>query len=163
MTLPRRLIRYLNKHHVPFDVIDHIPAYTSLDAARAGHVIPGGMAKVVMVKADERDVMLILPADYTVDWLKLSGVLETRDVRCEYEHEFRGLFPDIEAGAMPPFGSLYAIPCYMDESLLKNEWVTFCAGNHRQCLRVWADDFARVTKARRADFAVPGAPLMAWN
>ena len=29
-----------------------------------------------------------------------------------------------------------------------------------QCLRVWTDDFTRITKARRGDFAVSGAPLL---
>jgi Ala-tRNA(Pro) deacylase len=161
MTMPRRLAKYLKKHHIQYDVIEHVPAYTSLETASVGHVLPASMAKVVMVKADERDVMLVLPADHTVDWLKLSAMLETRDIRCEKEEEFTGIFPDVEPGAMPPFGSLYAIPCFIDQSLFKGDWVTFSAGNHRQCLRVWTDDFARITKARRGDFAVSGAPLLA--
>jgi Ala-tRNA(Pro) deacylase len=68
--------------------------------------VPGkALAKVVIVKADDRIVMLALPASYRVHEAKLAAALEARDVRIAREDEFRDAFPDCEVGAMPPFGN----------------------------------------------------------
>jgi Ala-tRNA(Pro) deacylase len=56
-------------------------------------------------------------------------------VRLATEAEFSSLFPDCEPGAMPPFGSLYNLPVYVDESLAADEAIVFNAGTRRDAPR----------------------------
>ncbi len=54
---------------------------------------------------------------------------------------------------MPPFGSLYGLPVYVDESLAKDEQIVFNAGTHRDAVRLRFDDFARLAKPKLCSFA----------
>src|SRR2546426_11992426 len=72
------------------------------------------------------------------------------------EQEFSSLFPDCELGAMPPFGSLYNLPVYVDESLAADEAIVFNAGTHRDAIRIRYDDFVRLAKPRVCSFAQKG-------
>jgi Ala-tRNA(Pro) deacylase len=41
---------------------------------------------------------------------------------------------------MPPFGNLYGMPVYADESLSRDKEIAFNAGSHRELVRIaWAD------------------------
>jgi Ala-tRNA(Pro) deacylase len=155
MKTPHRLERFLKKHHVSYEIVNHPQAFTSSATAEAEHISGNEVAKVVMVKARKQDVMAVLPASCCVDWLKMSTVLGTQDVSLEKEVEFAALFPDCEPGAMPPFGKLYKVPCYVDKNLKNADWITFNAGSHTESIRMPAKDFFRIVKAEIADFAVP--------
>jgi len=60
------------------------------------------------------------------------------------ESEFTDKFPDCETGAMPPFGNLYGIDVYADESLARDKEISFNAGSHRELVRLAWDDFKRL-------------------
>jgi Ala-tRNA(Pro) deacylase len=68
------------------------------------------------------------------------------------ELELSDLFPDCELGAMPPFGILYDLPVYIDESLAKDKEVVFNAGTHRDAVRMAYEDFVRLAKAKVCAF-----------
>jgi Ala-tRNA(Pro) deacylase len=58
------------------------------------------------------------------------------------EEEIKYLFPDCEVGAMPPFGNLYGLPVYVDQSLTEDEEIVFQAGTHSEAIRMRYWDFA---------------------
>ena len=57
------------------------------------------------------------------------------------EREFKQHFPDCETGAMPPFGNLYGIPVYVDESLAEDREIAFNAGSHFELIKMAYRDF----------------------
>ena len=159
MEIPRKLARFLKKHKVYYQILVHPQTFTSTETAQVGHISGKEFAKAVMIKADGKDAMAILPSDRTIDLFKLGDVLGTNNIQIEEEKEFKDLFPDCEAGAMPPFGKLYYLPCYVDESLKENEKVYFNAGNHQECIQVYTQDFLRVVKGITGDFSVLGKKI----
>lgn len=161
MERSRKLKQFLKSHKVAIEVVPHDARFTSAETAEAEHIRGKNVAKVVIVKAKGKDVMLVLPADRSVDMLKLSALVGTQDVRLEEEEEFVNLFPDCEAGGMPPFGNLYQIPCYIDESLKKSDFVAFKGGNHRETMKIATADFFRIVKAETGDFSVLGRKITA--
>ena len=56
----------------------------------------------------------------------------------------------------PPFGSLYNLAVYVDESLAADEAIVFNAGTHRDAIRLRYDDFVRLAKPRICSFAQKG-------
>jgi prolyl-tRNA editing enzyme YbaK/EbsC (Cys-tRNA(Pro) deacylase) len=105
-----RLESYLRGNEVPFQVQHHVRAFTAQEIASTEH-IPGKLvAKVVMVIANGKTVMLALPASHRVDLAAVRTYLEAADVRLAHESEFAETFPDCEVGAMPPFGNLFGVP-----------------------------------------------------
>ena len=68
------------------------------------------------------------------------------------EEEFKGLFPDCDVGAMPPFGNLYGLEVYVDRSLAEDEEIVFQAGNHHELVTMTYADFARLVQPKVAEF-----------
>lgn len=154
MTCRERLEAYLRAHQVPFQVQHHPVAYTAQQVAASEH-IPGRMvAKVVMVVADDRLVLLTLPAPARVDLERVAAMLGARAVRLAHEEEFAAAFSDCEVGAMPPFGNLYDLPVYADPSLAENQTIVFAAGTHTDTMSLAYSDFARLVRPVVAPFAV---------
>ncbi len=154
MELPKKLTKFLKKHKVYYQIQVHPRIVTASETAQAEHVSGKKLAKVVMAKAEGQDVMVVIPSNRVVDLFKLSTVLGILDVRIEDEKEFQDLFPDCEVGAMPPFGKMYGIACYADQSLSEEEELYFNAGNHMETIKVTTADFLRVSKAVVGDFSV---------
>jgi Ala-tRNA(Pro) deacylase len=152
-TCRERLETYLREQQVPFRLHHHPPTYTAQETAASEHV-PGKMvAKVVMVIADDRLVLLALPAPARVDLDQVGARLGAGRVRLAREDEFAAAFPDCEVGAMPPFGNLYNLPVYVDEALAANETIVFAAGTHTDTMSVRYADFARLVQPTVAALA----------
>lgn len=145
MSISRTLNAYLDRERVHYDVLSHPEAFRALAIAHTLHTPEKEMAKVVIVKVRGRFVMMVLPARWNVDLRRLRTVFATHQVRLATEDEITGLFPDCELGAMPPFGNLYGLPVYVDQSLTEDEEIVFQAGTHSEAIRMRYWDFASLT------------------
>jgi Ala-tRNA(Pro) deacylase len=154
MPILAKLKEFLDSKKVPYTVHTHATAYTAQEVAAAQHVTGHAVAKVVIVKADQRLVMLVLPADRRVDFPALKSVLGLREAELAAEAEFTDVFPGSEVGAMPPFGNLYDVPVYVDRALEKMPEIVFNAGTHTQTVRMGVRDYLDLVKPTGADFTV---------
>ena len=148
-----RLETYLREERVPFEVRHHPRAVTAQEVAASEHVPGKLLAKTVMVLADGEMLMLALPAPYQVDMEKVGPQLGAQEVRLAREEEFEGAFPDCEVGAMPPFGNLYDLPVYVEETLAEDETIVFRACTHTDTMSVTYADFDRLVEPTVAKFA----------
>jgi len=154
MTILRKLKDYLEQNRVRYEVGYHERVYTSQEIAAAMHVPGKELAKVVIVKADGKMIMLVLPASYRVDTKKLKKVLECKKLGIAKEKDFEELFPDCEVGAMPPFGNLYNLEVWVDQVLTQDEFFVFQAGSHVETLKIKYNDYARLVNPKAGDFSV---------
>ncbi len=138
--MPLTILReFLDSHNVRYIVISHSPAFTAQGIAALAHIPGKELAKTVMVKMDHSLVMAVLPASFHVDLSRLKAQAQATTVELASESEFKDRFPDCETGAMPPFGNLYGIKVFADESLAKDKEIAFNAGSHRELVRLaWA-------------------------
>lgn len=160
MSISRKLKEYLDREHVHYDVLPHPEAFRAAAIAQALHTPEKEMAKVVIVKVEERFVMTVLPASWNVDLHRLRDVFLTNHVRLATEDEIKDLFPDCDLGAMPPFGILYGLSVYVDRSLTEDEEITFQAGTHSEAIRMRYMDFAALVFPTVAEFH--RAPSEVW-
>jgi Ala-tRNA(Pro) deacylase len=52
------------------------------------------------------------------------------------------IFRDCDVGAMPPFGNLYGIPVYVDQTLTEDESIVFQANTHTDTICMSYADYA---------------------
>jgi len=154
MTISRKLKDYLEENQVAYQIGVHQPVYTSQEIAASMHVPGKELAKVVMVKADGKMVMLVLPASYRVDTKKVKKVLKCKRLGIAKEKDFEEVFPDCEVGAMPPFGNLYNLKVWVDQVLAEDEFIVFQAGSHVETLKIKYSDYARLVNPKVGDFSV---------
>jgi Ala-tRNA(Pro) deacylase len=141
-----RIVDFLDSHNVQYATVVHPEVYSAHQVASAAHIPVREVAKTVMIKVDGDLAMAVLPASRDVDLEVLEAVLDADRVRLAGESEFRRRFPDCETGAMPPFGNLYGMNVYVDESLTKDDQIVFEAGSHHEAIRLAFADFARLVR-----------------
>lgn len=144
----RKLKDFLDNYNVKYVVISHSVAYTAAGIAALTHIRGKELAKTVMVKIDGMLAMAVVSASQHVDLACLKAATKAKTVELATEDEFKASFPDCEAGAMPPFGNLYGMAVFADESLSHDKEIAFNAGSHRELVRIAWDDFERLVQPR---------------
>ncbi len=153
MAVMQRLKELLDQAGVAYQVATHPPAYTAQEVAQAQHVPGRELVKVVVIRTSAGFALLALPATHRVALNRTHAFLSDPQARLATEQEFRDLFPQCEIGAMPPFGNLFGLPLYVDESLARDENIVFNAGSHTETVRMRYQDFLRVAQPVICSFA----------
>ena len=140
-----RLDAWLTQYGVAYTVLRHEPVYTSEQAAAVRGAPLSSGAKALLVKAGDRFVLLVLPADRKLDSKKARDTLGVKALRFASKEEVAQLTA-LQPGSIPPFGSLFNLPTYCDPSLAQNASINFNAGDHAISVQMNYDDFLRVEK-----------------
>jgi Ala-tRNA(Pro) deacylase len=149
----KKLKEFLDMNHVKYVAIRHSAAYTAQEIAALVHIRGKELAKTVMVKVDGKIAMAVLPASHKVDTGLLKAAAGAESLALAPEAEFKGLFPDCEAGAMPPFGNLYGMSVFVDTILTKDDEIAFNAGSHSELIRMAYRDFEQLVRPAVAAFS----------
>jgi len=147
-----RVTEFLDKEGVKYETLDHAPVFSSQGLAAIEHEPGKYVAKPVLVKADDRYIMCVLPAPRKVDLGRLKGQLDAASVMLADEDEIGKLFPDCELGAEPPFGNLYDLPTVIDQTLEQDDHIVFQAGTHGKAVRLSMADYRRLVEPKVLEF-----------
>jgi len=154
MSIPRQITDFLNSRNVAYRFCTHSPAYTAQGTAHAQHVSGKDLAKVVMVMADDRLVMTVLPASHRVDLDRLAELLNAKKTRLAAEEEFKDVFPGCELGAMPPLGNLYNLEVWLDTSMEERPEIVFNAGTHVDSIQMRTADLEALVQPKKGSFGI---------
>jgi Ala-tRNA(Pro) deacylase len=144
MAIPESIRRFVETRGIGFTPIHHRTAYTAQEEAAATHVPGREWAKTVVCMADGQPILAMVTAYDHVDLDAIRAASGAAVVRLASEAEFRSLYPECETGAMAPFGPLYGQTVFVDETLTRDQEITFHAGTHADAIRMRYDDFARL-------------------
>lgn len=151
------VMEYLQNHHSSFKVTEHKPAYTAEQLATVEHIPPHQVAKPVIIRADAKYYLCVLPADRRIDLYAMQKHLKAKNVRLANEHEMENLFVDSELGAEPPFGNLYNLPTLVDKKLTKDREIVFQAGTHDQAIWMKTKEYLKLIEPDVFGFSYPEA------
>lgn len=141
-----RIEEYLSSQSVDYKRIVHSLTYSAQKTAASAHISGYDLAKTVVLKADSRFIMAVLPASSNVDLVQMKHQLPVKTLRLASETEFKDLFRDCELGAMPPFGNLYQMEVYVAEPLTHDTLIAFNACSHTELIQLTYSDFHRLVK-----------------
>jgi len=159
----RRLLEWLQKHHVEYDLHHHVPTTTARETARVEAVEPRTMVKSVVVQAaDGRNAILALEATERVDLAKAAHALGTTDVHLVTEAQLIEMAPDCDPGTWPPVGAIFGMPVLADSALRDEPEVTFTAGSHEFAVRLDQEAWARAGDVHYVDLAEGRSEEPAW-
>ncbi len=144
MPLTDRLRRFLDSTHAEYSLSAHPNAVTAREVAVAAHLPAREVAKSVVVFGDGEYHMIVLPANRLLDFREVRLALGLSQVRLATEDEISKLFPDCELGAMPPVGSLYGLPVYLDSMLAAEDVIAFNGGTHQEVVTMRTTEFRRL-------------------
>ena len=149
----KKIKEFLDENKIKYVSITHSSVYTAQEIAASAHIPGKELAKTVILKADGRMIMAVLPASFKVDFNILKEATGASNIRLADEHEFVDKFPECEPGAMPPFGNLYGINVYAAKILSDDEEIAFNACSHTELIRMKYKDFEKLVKPKIVDFS----------
>jgi len=148
-----RVIEFLDKSGVHYEVTEHRPAFSAQRMAAEEHEPGKYVVKPVIVRADGEYVMCVLSACHNIDLRSLKGRMGAKSVELAKEEDMGKIFEDCELGAEPPFGSLYDLPTIMDKALENDDHIVFQAGTHEKAIRMSMDDYRKLVAPKVLEFS----------
>jgi Ala-tRNA(Pro) deacylase len=150
-TVFEKLSSLLAGKNVPFEVLRHEPVFTSEEAAAVRGTPLASGAKALICKADDRFLMIVLPADRKLSSkaVRKAGVKSLRFASREEVQQLTGLAP----GSIPPFGSLFGLETWCDDRLSQQPRINFNAGDHAISISLAYTDFIATEQPRLGLFA----------
>ena len=140
----KQLKEFLDSNNIKYVSIKHSLAYTAQEIASSSHIPGKEMAKVVIVKINNKMAMVVLPSYEQIDFKLLRKACGTNTVELAHEREFKDMFPECEVGAMPPFGNLYGMDVFVSEDIAENKEIAFNAGSHTELIKLTYKDFEQL-------------------
>jgi len=153
--LTNRIRQYLDRNEIAYTRLSHQRDYTARQTAHDCHLKASEFAKVVLLNADGRQILAVLPADHYIDLPRFQKLLGARHIELLPEDAMASFFPDCEAGACPPLGNLYGLSVYVAPSLASKETIAFNAGSHEEAIQMAYSDFDQLARPVVMDFADP--------
>jgi Ala-tRNA(Pro) deacylase len=146
MPLLGRLREFLQTNQAAYTHSVHPNAFTAREVASAEHLPPREVAKTVVIHTEYGYAMLVVPANRLVDFQEVRTELGFQQLRLATEHELAKLFPDCELGAMPPMGSMYMLPVYLDAGMADEQLISFNGGTHRDVVHMTTSDYCQLVR-----------------
>jgi len=152
MAIAKKLLNYLDKNKVKYEVVEHRKVFTAYDAAATMHKKFSQIAKNLLVKADKNFIMTILPASRNLDLKKLAKVVGAKKAELPSERVMVNRFK-VKPGALPAFGGLYKLPVYVDRALLKEKKVVFSSGDFQASIEMSVKDYLKLEQVEKGQIA----------
>ena len=88
----------------------------------------------------------MVPGDCKFDPKKAREALHAKDIRFALESEVLEITDGVKPGGVPPFGIIWNIPVFVEESLLENQEIIFNAGDRCFSIAMSSTDYVDVVK-----------------
>jgi Ala-tRNA(Pro) deacylase len=155
MTTLQTCLNYLDERGIRYAHTSHSPAYTAGEVAVAEYLPLHRMAKTVVFRSNEGYILVVVPADTYEDVEQVRTAVGIATLQKAKETELYLLFPNAEVGAMPPLGTLFGLPVYLDRELARQEFIAFNAGTHRDLIHMRVSDFEKLVHPVTGNFGRP--------
>jgi len=147
MAIPKKLLNHLDKNKVKYEVLSHKTVYTAYDAAQTMKRKLQEIAKTLLIKVDKQYFLVVIPAHYNLDLVKVKKFFKAKKVQIAKEKEMKTKFK-VKPGAITPFGSIHNVEVLVDKAFLKMKDAIFGAGSFTESLNMKVKDFLKVEEAK---------------
>jgi Cys-tRNA(Pro) deacylase len=147
-----QIIELLKENDAWYETFEHDPVTTSEQAAkiRTGYTLDqGAKALILSVKKSKTQksfVQVVVPGSAKLNSKLITKFLEAKSIRFANAEEIEQLTKGIQIGGIPPFGNLFDIPVYIDNSLTKFEKIIFNAGDRSFSIGMKTKDYLEIVK-----------------
>jgi len=168
--IPQKIINFLDKSKIKYEPIKHRTVYTAHDKAATLKVKPNIIGKTLVLKTDKDLVIALIPGNKNLDknkfkkvvndWLRLrpastkvsagkqgfggQGEKTIKSIDFVSETIMKNKFKGIKVGAVPPFGSLFKLPTFVDRGLINQSKIIVNSGNYNWSIKINPTSFKKI-------------------
>ncbi len=153
MAIPAKILNYLNKSKIKYDLAKHKIVYTAYDKAATLKVPEKTICKTLIVKTDKTYNLVLIPANKNLDKIKFKKILNNeqkktggkiaKTIDFATELWIKKNIKGIKLGAIPPFGKLWKLPVFIEKTLLKEREIVVNSGDHRWSIKIDLNNFKK--------------------
>ena len=148
MPIPKKVINFLEKNKVKYEIIEHRTVYTAFDKTRTLKIKPNITGKTLVLKTDRDLAVVLIPANKNLDknklkkiiniWRKRQDMKAVKKIDFASERLMKNKLKGIKMGAVPPFGSLFKLPTFINKSLLNQPKIILNSGHYNSSIKIKA-------------------------
>ncbi len=146
----QQIVELLDNNKTQYKTFEHAPVRTSEEASKVRGVPLHSGAKAMIVRSESKFYEFILGAHKRLDLNAVKRILNTRSASLASRDEVLEV-TDCVPGSVPPFGNLWNIPVYADNSL--SETINFNAGLLEKSVQMFLKDWKRIVKPIEESFS----------
>jgi Ala-tRNA(Pro) deacylase len=146
MSLPKKVINFLGKSKVKYEIIEHRKVFTAFDKSKTLKVKPAIIGKTLILKVNGDLVVVLISGSKNLDKTKFKKIVNhwrkgrdkkaIKKINFVSERLIKNKFKGVKVGATPPFGNLFNLPTFVDSSLLKESEIIVSSGIYTQSIKI---------------------------
>jgi ferredoxin/flavodoxin---NADP+ reductase len=158
ITYPSRghaaVTRYLDEQGVSYQLVEHPPALTAAEQARAAQVDLDRTAKAIPLRDERGWHVAVIPASHRLDLDKARSALGAGpSLQIATFDQIRSELPAPVAGVLPPLAPLLRAPEVLDRRLLDHDGIFISGGDDRHVVLIDPNDLVEVVQPHVADIS----------
>jgi ferredoxin/flavodoxin---NADP+ reductase len=158
ITYPSRghaaVTRYLDEQGVSYQLVEHPPALTAAEQARAAQVDLDRTAKAIPLRDERGWHVAVIPASHRLDLDKARSALGAGpSLQIATFDQIRSELPAPDAGVLPPLAPLLRAPEILDRRLLDHDGIFISGGDDRHVVLIDPNDLVEVVQPHVADIS----------
>ena len=150
------MLEFLDRFTADYQVECHRPSLSVQEVVAGRHISGVQVAKPVVIRADGKHYMCVVPVYCGVDLSIVKEKLGARCVEFVDDRDTGGLFPCCQVGAESLFGTLYGLATLMDASLESEEYIAFQGETYDKAVFMTMAEYKRLASPRVFSFGYSG-------
>lgn len=146
-----KIIKMLDEQKVSYEHLTHEHVHSSQDTAKIRGSSIEQAAKAIILKIKPKGsesysiIQCVLPGNTKILLKNLRKMLNLKSISLASPEE---VFEKTNCtiGSVPPFGNMFDLITYADESLFNQDELVFSAGTHNDSIRIKSEDWKKVVK-----------------
>lgn len=144
MPIPKKVLNFLEKARVKYEVIEHRTVYTAFDKVQTLKVPERTVGKTLVLKINSSLALVLIPANKNFDKSKFKKISKKKKIDFAKESLIKNKIKGAKVGAVPPFGNLWNLPTFIDRALLKERKIIFNGGDYRSSIKIRSADLKKL-------------------
>lgn len=136
MAIPKKVINFFEKAKIKYKPIRHRTVYTAFDKSQTLKVPQKIIGKTLVMKLDNRPVLVLLPANKNLDIQSLKKISKVKKIDFIKEAWMKKNLKGVKIGAIPPLGSLWKLPTFLDKSLTNPSEIIINSGDYNFSIKL---------------------------
>jgi Ala-tRNA(Pro) deacylase len=136
MTIPKKIVNFFEKAKVKYEPVKHRTVYTAHDKAQTLRVPEKIVGKTLVIKMDKKVGLVLIPANKNLDKEKLKKITKSKTIDFLKESWMKKNLRGVKIGTVPPFGSLWKLPTFIDKALFRESKIIINAGDYNWSIKI---------------------------
>lgn len=155
MSISKKVINFLEKSKVKYEIIKHKTVYTAFDKSRTLKEKNNIIGKTLVLKISPKEMAIILiPGDKNLDKVKIKKIINlqrkkedkkiVKKIEFASERLMKGRLKGMKMGAVIPFGTLFKTLTFVNKSLLNKKRIIVNSGCHNHSMAIKGKDLEKI-------------------